>query len=95
MKISIFVLLFCLSSFRLSHDTGQEKFWVGSFDVYLEDGYFISEYNGNYNKCFTKYVIDHLYLDCDTLNSMLDTMIWIGPVEKLKIQQDTIKKVRI
>lgn len=46
-----------------------ERIWIGTIEVYFnpETNEFILSYSGNYNKCFTKYIIDHVYNGCDSI----------------------------
>jgi hypothetical protein len=46
-----------------------ERIWVGTIEVFFnpETNEFILNYNGNFSKCFTKYIIDHVYNECDSL----------------------------
>lgn len=59
-------LLFLSTSFKVQP---AERIWIGTIEVYFdaETDEFILIYSGNYQRCFTKYVIDHVYDDCDSL----------------------------
>lgn len=84
--------LFIATSFRVQPS---ELIWIGTIEVFFdpETNEFIVSYDGNYNRCFTKYIIDHIYNDCDLIidNKALDERFqWENePINSSKIPIDT------
>lgn len=84
--------LFIATSFRVQPS---ELIWIGTIEVFFdpETNEFIVSYDGNYNRCFTKYIIDHIYNDCDSLvnKEVLDEKFqWSEPeIDSTKIPIDT------
>ncbi len=90
-------LLLSLAFLTLSFTTNQkniDEVWIGTFEVFMnEDEEILIYYNGNYHRCFTKYLIDQMYPECDSItkNTGLDTLFKLGP----KVNVPTYKKVRM
>lgn len=93
-------LLLSLTFLTLSFTTNQkniDEVWIGTLEVYLQnDNTFVIYYDGNYSRCFTKYIIDQLYMDCDSIicKSGIDTSIIIEPPTIIPNEKH-IKKIRM
>lgn len=76
-----------------------ENIWIGTIEVHFdpETSEFILTYTEDYNKCFTKYIIDHIYERCDSVinkEALDERFQWSDPpidTIKPKIPIKTIK----
>ena len=85
MKILLLsILLFISTSF--SNNKANENILVGTFEVYMSDNSFVVAYHGTYHECFSKYIIDELYQQCDSMNEMsrIDTVFKIENIREIK-----------
>lgn len=76
--ISLFML------FSLNPKVQTEKEWIGTITVYMNEQDEIEvHYNGNYNRCFTLYLIKRMYSECDsTINEpYLDSIFEFVPLK--------------
>ena len=92
--ILFFMFMFLSSSF--SYDTSNEEKWIGTFQVVVDNsGTFLIYYEGNYNECFTKFVIDKLFEQCDSINKCnnLDSILIFDGIRIL--DKPNIKTKRI
>lgn len=62
-------LLFLLIVSTSFQEPKNEETWIGSFDVFFNNktNEFIVYYDGNYHRCFTKFIIDELNKDCEQI----------------------------
>lgn len=81
--------LFLSTSFK-SED---ERIWVGTIEVFFdpETNEFILTKTGKYDKCFIKYLIDHVYNGCDSIIDVKE-MDGIFQWEDLSLDSNQIKK---
>ena len=62
------LILFLLLSTSFTKNE-PELIWIGTVQVFFnpETDEFVLYYNGDYQRCFTKFIIDEVYNDCDSL----------------------------
>lgn len=94
-----YLLLIPLLFLSLSFKPETNPIWIGTIEVYFdsETSEFIVNYNGDYDRCFVKYLIDHIYNDCDSItdtNALDKKLKWNKcPIDTLPIKhtRKTIK----
>lgn len=95
MKLLLLSILLFISTSFSSNKPIEDK-WIGTFQVFEnENSEFVIYYSGNYPECFTKYVIDELFVNCDSINNAIkiDSLIEINNIRE--IQPESIKKTRM
>lgn len=93
---TILLFLCLLISTSFSSNKPIEETWIGTFEVFQnEKEEFIIYYKGKYSECFTKFVIDRLFENCDSINRKIniDSLIEISDVHE--VEPDKIKKIKI
>lgn len=63
-----------------------EKEWIGTFQVYFnENDEFEVYYDGNFQRCFTLYIIERMNLECDSIidKPHLDSIFQIDVVKEV------------
>lgn len=90
----IFLLLLGSTSFSKMEP---EQVWIGTIQVFFrpETNEFILYYDGNYHRCFTKFIIDEVYNDCDEMidEDYLRNQLQLHPVENETIENIPIKTI--
>ena len=64
--LCLILFLFLSTSFTKNEP---ELIWIGTVQVFFnpKTDEFVLYYNGDYHRCFTKFIIDEVYDDCDSL----------------------------